>query len=90
MGLREWIRHFMEADDGHVDDPDEIVTVGTVNAALAQIVVNELGVAGIHAQAVEQRAAYAGVMNARILCFARDRDAAIEIIDRTLTDSEPD
>ena len=87
MGPREWIRRLMESDDGYEEDPDEIVTVGTVNAALAQIVVSELEAAGIHAQAVEQRAAYAGVVNTRILCFARDRDAAMEIIDRTLTDS---
>ena len=61
---------------------------GRGSAALAQILVSELEAAGIRAQAVEQRAAYAGVLNARILVFARDRDAAIEIIDRVLADSD--
>jgi hypothetical protein len=90
MGPREWIRRLMESDDGYEEDPNEIVTVGMVNAGLALIVVSELEAAGIHAQSVEQRAAYAGVMTARILCFARDRVAAIEIIDRILADGSND
>jgi hypothetical protein len=88
VGLGGWIRHIMEADDGYEEDPDSVVTIGDVHPALAPLVVSALGEAGIRAESVQQRAAYRGPMRARVLCFARDRDAAAAIIDEMFADDE--
>jgi hypothetical protein len=82
MGLGRWLRKTMQADDGYEPDPDEIVTVGYVSLTLSNIVVTELKDAGIRAEVVEQRLGYHGPAQARIMCFARDREAAATIIDR--------
>jgi|KBSSwiStaDraftv2_1062776.scaffolds.fasta_scaffold2135282_2 hypothetical protein len=82
MGLGRWLRNKMEADDGYKPDPDEIVTVGYVSLAVSNIVLTELKAAGIRAEVVEQRLGYHGPAQARILCFAGDREAAATIIDR--------
>jgi len=82
MGLGRWLRNKMEADDGYKPDPDEIVTVGYVSLTVSNIVLTELKAAGIRAEVVEQRLGYHGPAQARILCFAGDREAATTIIDR--------
>jgi hypothetical protein len=78
----------MEADDGYEEDPDAVVTIGDVHPSVAQIVVTALEAAGIRAEAVDQRAGYRGAGRARILCFARDRDAAAAIIDEMFADDD--
>jgi len=78
----------MEADDGHEQDPDEVVTIGDVHPTVAPLVISALADAGIRAEAVDQRAAYRGAGRTRVLCFARDRVAAAAIIDEMFADDE--
>lgn len=78
----------MEADDGYEEDPDAVITIGDVHPTVAPLVVSALAAAGIRAQSVQQRAAYRGPMRARVLCFARDRDAAAAIIDEMFADDD--
>jgi len=89
MGVVRWFRTKMEADDGYEPDPEEIVTVGHVNLALSGMVVNELRAAGIRAEVVEQRVGYHGPAQARIMCFAKDHEAAATLIDELLADATP-
>ncbi len=88
MGIKGWVRRMMETDDGHDTPSDDVVQVANVHIAMSMIVVSELEAVGIRAEAVEQRAGYGGPVRTRILCFARDRDAATEIIDRIFADPE--
>ncbi len=90
MGLGRWIRRVMESDDGYEPAPDAVVTVGYVHAAVSEIVVAELAAAGIHADAIVQRAGYGGPVNARIQCFARDAAAATVVIDGVFADAADD
>ena len=90
MGLGHWLRQVMEADDGYEPAPDAVVTVGYVHAALSEIVIGELAAAGIHADAIVQRAGYGAPVNARIQCFARDAEAATVVIDRVFAETADD
>ena len=93
MGLGRWFRRVLEADDGYEPDLDEIVTVASVSFALAPMVVTALEEAGIRAEAVPQRHAYGATIKARILCFERDRAAAMRIVDGIFDpagDGQPD
>ncbi len=89
MGLGRWLRRKLEADDGYEPDPEEIVTAGHVNLALSGMVATELKAAGIRAEVVEQRVGYHGPVQARIMCFAKDYEAAATIIDQLLTGARP-
>ena len=87
MGLGRWLREKMEADDGYEPGVDEVVMVGRVNLALSGMVLTELRAAGIRAEIVEQHVGYHGLIQANIMCFATDREAAVAIIDRVLVDA---
>lgn len=84
VGLLRWLRDTMEADDGYEPGADEVVMVGRVNLALSGLVVTALREAGIRAEVVERHSAYHGSIQAGIVCFATDREAAAAIIDRLL------
>jgi hypothetical protein len=88
VGLVRWLREKLEADDGYEPGADEVVIVGRVNLALSGLVVTELRAAGIRAEVVEPHAAYGGSVQAGIMCFATDREAAVAIIDRLLVNAE--
>lgn len=79
----------MEADDGYEPDPEEIVTVAHVSLLLSGLVAAELKAAGIRAEVVERHVGYHGPVQAGIMCFAKDRDAAATIIDQLLASATP-
>ena len=74
----------MEADDGHVPDPDHVVDVANVGPAVGGFLVGELRDAGIRAELVERRPYYGGSFRFRIVCFEPDQPRAVEIIDAAL------
>jgi hypothetical protein len=74
----------MTADDGHVPDPDHVVSVANVTPSLGGYLVGELHTAGIRAQLRDRYPLYGGVLRSEILCFEPDHDRAVEIIDAAL------
>ena len=84
MGVVRWLREKMEADDGHEPNPDEVVTVAHVNIALVGMIVDELNAAGIRAEVVEQHVGFHGTVQAGIMCFEKDREAAASVVDRVI------
>jgi hypothetical protein len=76
----------MTADDGHVPDPDHVVTVANVTPSLGGYLVGALRAAGIDAQLRDRYPVYGGTLRSEILCFEPDHDRAVEIIDAALAE----
>jgi hypothetical protein len=84
--LVEWVHRVLTADDGHVPDPDHVVTVANVTPSLGGYLVGELRAAGIDAQLRDRYPVYGGTLRSEILCFEPDHDRAVEIIDAALAE----
>jgi hypothetical protein len=86
MGVGRWVRDRLDHDDGSVDAPDAVVTVAQVNAVVATIVLVRLADVGIEARSVDLHTGYHGMPLHHVMCFARDRDAAVAIVEEVLTE----
>ena len=84
MGIGRWVRDHLDHDDGYEPDPDAIVTVAEVGVVAAAVIVAELAAAGIEARTVELHVGYHGLARSHVMCFERDRDAAVAIVDEVL------
>ncbi len=82
--LVEWVHRVMSADDGHVPDPDHVVTVANVAPALGGYLVGELRATGIRAELRDRYPVYGGALRSELLCFEPDQARAVEIIDDAL------
>jgi hypothetical protein len=84
VNIVRWVRHIMEADDGHVPDPDHLVEVADLGPSIGGHVVDELHAAGIRAGLVQRRPHHGGVLRYTIVCFEPDQERAVAIIDEAL------
>ena len=84
MGIGQWVRDHLDHDDGYEPDPDAVVTVAQVGVVAAALIVAALEAAGIEARAVELHVGYHGLARSHVMCFARDREGAVAIVDEVL------
>jgi len=84
MGIGRWVRDHLDHDDGYEPDPDAIVTVAEVGQLVAPVIVAALQAEAIEARAVELHVGYHGLARMHVMCFARDCEAAVAIVDEVL------
>jgi hypothetical protein len=89
MGLGRWLQDRLDHDDGYEPDPDAVVTIAEVGLVAATVIVAALDAEGIEARAVELHVGYHGLARSHVMCFERDREAAVRIVDEVLAADGP-